>query len=160
MILYTIGYGHWPAPRRMKGMIDALKSAGVKLLVDSRHSPCSSNVEPTSTYGPRDWKLQAGDAGIAHHLEAASIGYRWLGELGNPQKNDPEMTILREHLAAHDLRWPVNRGLLVLRDLLDSGPCALLCACDDPNKCHRTVIAAAMRERFPAFAIEICHLPK
>jgi hypothetical protein len=160
MVLYTIGYGRWPPPRRMKGMIEALQSAGVKLLVDTRHSPCSSNVEPGSSYGPRDWNLQAGDTGIAHHLKAAGIDYRWLGELGNPQKNDPGMTILREQLATADLRWPVNRGLLVLRGLLDGGPCALLCACVDYRQCHRTVIAEAMRQRFPELAIEICHLPR
>src|SRR5262249_11892823 len=158
MILYTIGYGHWPAPRRMTGMIKALQSADVKLLIDTRHSPCSSNIEPTSSYGPRDWNLQAGDAGIAHQLDGAGIDYRWLGELGNPQKKDPAMTILREHLATRDVRWPVNRGLLVLRDLLDSGPCALLCACDDWRHCHRTVIAEAMRERCPELGIEINHL--
>jgi uncharacterized protein (DUF488 family) len=159
MILYTIGYGYWPTPRRMKGMIDALRAAGVKLLVDTRHSPCSSNVEEGSSYGPRDWNLQASDAGIVHHLEAASIDYRWLGELGNPQKNDPAMTVLREHLSSRDLRWPVNRGLLVLRELLDAGPCALLCACSDWRQCHRTVIAEVMRERHPELAIKIAHLP-
>jgi uncharacterized protein (DUF488 family) len=159
MILYTIGHGYWPAPRRMKGMIDALHAAGVKLLVDTRHSPCSSNVEPGSNYGPRDWNLQAGDAGIACQLDAAGIDYRWLGELGNPQKNDPAMTVLREHLSSRDLRWPVNRGLIVLRELLDGGSCALLCACADWRECHRTVIAETMRERHSELAIEVAHLP-
>jgi uncharacterized protein (DUF488 family) len=160
MILYTIGYGRWPAPRRMKSMIEALQAAGVRLLVDTRHSPCSSNVEPGSNYGPREWNLQAGDAGIAHLLEAAGIEYRWLGELGNPQKNDHTMTILREHLVSHDDRWPVNRGLKLLREILNSRPCALLCACVDWRQCHRTVIAEAMRERYPELAIEIVHLPR
>src|SRR5438105_1122432 len=159
MVLYTIGYARWPTARRMAGMIAALKSAGVRLLIDTRHSPCASQIDRHSHYGPRDWNLQAGDAGLPTALQREGIDYRWLVELGNPQKNDPTMTILREQLVSADERWPVNRGLKLLRQiLLEAGPCALLCACADFRRCHRTVIVEAARERFPTLKLEIVHL--
>ena len=158
MKLFTVGYGRWPTATRMERLIAALKDAGVALLIDTRHSPCASQLSPTSHYGAHDWNLQTGDTGIAAILQSHEIRYRWLVELGNPQKNDHAMTVLREHLASADEKWPVNRGLALLaKILLASGPCALLCACADWRKCHRTVIAEAARERFPELAIEVAH---
>lgn len=93
-------------------------------------------------------------------MEAEGIDYRWFVELGNPQKNDPNMTILREQLHSRDEQWPVNRGLLLLRDILMKiEPCALLCACADAGRCHRTVVAMAAKERFPELDLEIVAIP-
>ena len=159
MTLFTIGYGFWAPPRRMDGLIAALKAAQVRLLIDTRHSPCASQVHPGSHYGPHPWNLQAGDQGLEKTLREEEIDYLWLVELGNPQKNDPAMKVLREHLASGDDRWPVNRGLAALAHVLrDTGPCALLCACADYKKCHRTVIAEAAKARFPDLDIHIAHL--
>lgn len=159
MILYTVGYGFWPPAKRMHSLIAALKSAGVGLLIDTRHSPCASQIEPGSNYGPRPWNLQAGKHGLAHHLAEEGIDYCWLVELGNPQKNDPAMKILREQMASRDEQWPVNRGLeLLARMLSETGPCALLCACADCRHCHRTLIAEAVKAQFPDLKIEIVHL--
>jgi uncharacterized protein (DUF488 family) len=155
MTLYTLGSGRWPPHLRLPCMVQTLSEAGVRLLVDVRHSPCASSLDPASSYGPRDWNLQAGGRGIAHHLEGRGIGYLWLVELGNPQKNDPHMTVLRAHLAAGDVNpadeaWPVNRGLRRLRDLVrDVGNrCCLLCACRDYETCHRRLIAEALNRRY------------
>jgi uncharacterized protein (DUF488 family) len=142
-------------------MIDCLRVAGVKWLIDIRHSPCASNPRSSGIYGERVWHLHAGDAGIEAALRQAGIDYRWYVELGNPQKNDSEMRILRDHLKSGDARWPVNRGLNLLRELLaaTNSPVALMCACADHRRCHRSVIAAAAVQRFPELGIEVRHLP-
>ena len=159
MTLFTIGYGHWPPAKRLAGLLAALAEAGVQLLIDARHSPCASQLDPASHYGAHDWNLQA-HGGIAAQLERHGIGYRWLVELGNPQKNDRGMAVLQAHLKSADDRWPVNRGLNLLANILgEAGPCVLLCACADYRTCHRTVIAEAARERFPKLHIDIAHLP-
>jgi uncharacterized protein (DUF488 family) len=161
MILYTVGYGFWSPAKRLDSLIAALKSAGVRVLIDTRHSPCASQIEPKSNYGPRPWNLQAGKHGLAQHLAEEGIDYRWLVELGNPQKNDPAMTILREQLASRNDLWPVNRGLGLLAKILsETGPCALLCACADYRHCHRTVVAQAAKARFPDLDVDIVHLPQ
>lgn len=161
MKLFTLGYGSWPPARRVDRLVASLQDAGVRLLIDVRHSPCASQIDSLSNYGPRNWHLQAGaGAGFVGLLEKHGVEYRWLVELGNPQKNDPTMAILREHLVSADLRWPVNRGLELLRPLLtEARPAALLCACKDFRVCHRTLVAEAACQRFPALKIEICHLP-
>ncbi|MFL5339807.1 MAG: DUF488 family protein [Gemmataceae bacterium] len=159
MILYTIGYGLWPPAKRRAGLLGSLQQAGVRLLIDTRHSPCASQLDPANSYGPRDWHLQA-DGGIAAQLANHGIDYRWLVELGNPQKTDPAMAVLLAHLNSRNERWPINRGVALLAKILgETGPCALLCACADYRQCHRTVVAEAARERFPELDIEIAHLP-
>ena len=159
MILYTIGYGCWPVEKRAEAMCGCLKDAGVELLIDVRHSPCASQLDSKSNYGPRDWNLQAGGKGIEQSLKSHGIGYHWIIELGNPQKNDHAMSVLREHLDSADDRWPVNRGLQLLAGILkERTPCALLCACADYRRCHRTIVAEAARKRFPKLHIEIKHL--
>ncbi len=161
MTLFTIGYGYWPPHRRVESMVRALLAADVKLVVDTRHSPCASQPSGGGRYGAQDWNLQREDVGIVEVLRRAGIEYQWLVELGNPQKNDPAMTILRQHLASNDPRWPVNRGLKLLWDLLRSGPSplALLCACADPSRCHRSLIADEMVRRFVESTLRVCHLP-
>ena len=143
--IFTIGFTS-PAANRWQRLVAALKGAGVEVLVDIRHSPCASDPDPNtkSHYGPRDWNLQLPPAGIASGLETAGISYLWLVELGNPQKRDPQMQILR-HQVAQPGGWPVHRGLEVLRDLVirQGKRCCLLCACEDYATCHRSVIADA-----------------
>jgi uncharacterized protein (DUF488 family) len=137
-------------------MLGALKAAQVDTVVDIRHSPCPANSNPKSNYGPQGWHLLAGGVGLDGHLRQAGIEYLWLGELGNPQKNDKDMAILRQHLAEQERAWPVNRGLLVLKELVDEGKtCCLLCACKDYEACHRKLIAETLRQRFYGGELEI-----
>ena len=161
MELYTMGYGRWPTKQRLANMIQVLKTAEVSTLVDIRHSPCSSNLAPDSNYGPRAWHLQTEGHGIMRELENAGIEYVWLGELGNPQKNDPHMTVLRAHIESADERWPVNRGFRTLLHLVDNQGkrCCLLCACKDYETCHRKIIAETFRNRFLPDQVTICDYP-
>lgn len=158
--LFLVGYGRWPAPKRLQALLEALKGAGVELLIDIRIVPCSSDPDPNtkSRYGPKDWNLQVDGAGIKRHLEQAGIDYLWMPELGNPQPKDPEMAVMRSHLASPRANWPVNRGLLKLRELVPEKRCAILCACKEPEDCHRNLVAEEFRSRyFPDLEIE--HLP-
>lgn len=148
--LHTLGYGRWPTPFRLHRTINALKQAGVNLLVDIRISPCSSQLDPKSNYGPRPWNVMAGEAGIADETRKVDIAYLWLVELGNPQKNDREMRVLRAHIEARDECWPVNRGLRQLAELVkvENNSVAIMCACAKYDDCHRKVIAEALRGRY------------
>lgn len=146
MRLWTVGYGLWPAPKRAERLVEALSQRGITRLVDVRHSPCASDPDPTSRYGPRPWNLQVGPAGIRMLLAGSGIAYEWLVELGNPQRHDPEMAVLRSHLADTSGGWPVHRGLERLAAIVrrPGEVAAILCACAEARTCHRTVVAHAL----------------
>lgn len=155
--IYTIGYGRFPTKQRIPELLEKLSSAKIELLVDIRHSPCPSQLDPASNYGPRAWNLQLDNGGLPRSLSEKNIAYLWLVELGNPQKNDPEMAILWQHIESEDLKWPVNRGLQLLKDELEKwNNICLLCACKNSNKCHRSIIADALKKHTPS--LEIHHL--
>lgn len=158
--LFTMGYGSWDAPRRLEGMLTALRAAGVTLLVDTRHSPCPSDAEGKTRYGPQPWHLLPGNDGITKHLADIGIRYRWLVELGNPQKRDPQMRVLHEHLGDSAGAWPVHRGLRLLEELVATEQCCLLCACADYDGCHRKVIAEAFRDRSPPGVVSLRDLAR
>jgi hypothetical protein len=146
--VWTIGYGAWPVDVRAERLVEALADRGVTRLVDVRISPAASDLKP-GRYGPKPWTLQAGRAGIAGLLAEAGIAYEWLVELGNPQRHDPMMALLRAHLADPGGGWPVHRGLALLAARIDEPGelVALLCACAEAERCHRSVIARALAER-------------
>ena len=147
--LWLVGYGAWPASKRAAGLVEALKDRGVTRLVDVRLSPSSSDPKEGRPYGPKPWNLQAGRSGLVGLLGDAEIGYEWLVELGNPQRRDPEMAILRSHLADPLPKWPVHRGLDRLTGLIrePGQTIAILCACEDDRTCHRTLVGRALSDR-------------
>lgn len=146
--IWTVGYGGWPTSVRAERLVAALLERGVTRLIDVRLNPCASGVKE-GRYGPKPWTLQAGRSGIVGLLEPARIAYEWMAELGNPQRHDPTMAVLREHLDGPDGAWPVNRGLERLAERLrrPGEVVALLCACADSRACHRTLIARALADR-------------
>lgn len=149
MDLWLVGYGAWPAPTRAAKLVEALRARGVTRLIDVRLSPCASDPTPGRPYGPKPWNLQAGSAGIVGLLAGGGIGYTWIVELGNPQRQDPAMAVLRAHLVDLSGDWPVHRGLERLAGIIGRGDetLALLCACGDGRTCHRTVVAEALDAR-------------
>lgn len=155
--LLSLGYGRWPAKTRASRLVDALTRSRVEILVDVRHSPCASNLDPAHHYGPRDWHLQAEDKGIVPLLRASGIDYLWLVELGNPQKTDPAMAVLRAQLDDRSIDWPIHRGLERLRRLVvdDRKRCCLMCACEKYEGCHRRVVAEAFRSQFRTVPIKL-----
>lgn len=144
-VLFTAGYNAWTPQARVGGLTRALIDAGVSLLVDIRHSPCASDPTGKSRYGAKPWNLQV-FGGIVEQLTAVKIRYQWLAELGNPQKNDPQLAVLQSHLADKSGGWPVHRGLALLAELIVHDTCCLLCGCAHYHKCHRKLIA----EKFKA----------
>jgi hypothetical protein len=134
----------------MDDVVCALTAARITRLIDVRHSPCASSNRRGERYGPKPWNLQSGSDGIAAQLAQAEIAYEWAAELGNPQRRDPAMTILRAHLADPKGDWPIHRGLarLAARVREPSQAVAILCACADPTACHRTVIAHVLSDRY------------
>ena len=149
MELWLVGYGAWPVAKRAGGLVETLRSRGVTRLVDIRLSPCSSDPVPGRPYGPKPWTLQAGTAGIAGLMAEAGVGYTWLVELGNPQRQDHSMSVLRAQLDDTSTDWPIHRGLDRLAEMIRRGDdiLALLCACPDGRSCHRTVVAEALNAR-------------
>ena len=147
--LWLVGYGAWPVARRAMGLVEALRGRGVNLLVDVRLNPCGSDPVAGRPYGPKPWNLQEGHAGLVGLLGQASIGYEWLVELGNPQRRDPAMAVLRSHLADPSGGWPIHRGLDRLAALVEApgAVVALLCACVDHKTCHRTMVGKALADR-------------
>jgi hypothetical protein len=155
--LWLVGYGAWPAPKRAERLVEALRGRGVTRLVDVRLSPCASDPTPGRPYGPKPWNLQAGTAGIVGLLAEGGIGYTWLVELGNPQRQDRAMAVLRDQLADEHGDWPVHRGLDRLAAMIREGgdTLALLCACGDGRTCHRTVVAEALNARHFGGGLEL-----
>jgi hypothetical protein len=146
--LWTVGYGAWPVAVRAQRLVEAMVGRGVTRLADVRLSPSASDARP-GRYGPKAWTLQVGNSGIAGLLAPAGIAYEWLVELGNPQRHDPSMELLRAHLADLEGGWPVHRGLSRLEALVrrPGEVVAILCACADFRSCHRTVVARALAAR-------------
>lgn len=60
--------------------------------------------------------------------------YRWIASFGNPRHKDGVLEVCDMEVGI----WTLQRAL---------GPYLLMCACRDPEKCHRSLIRAALEER-------------
>lgn len=148
-VLFTFGYAHYATNVRMHKLVAALRDQEITYLVDIRHSPCAAQVNPDSNYGPKPWNLQV-VGGLSTEVERVGVRYYWQPQLGNPQKNDPDMAVLRAHLAAPESPWPVNLGLVWLAEKIqasDSHRLGILCACGQYATCHRKLIAETLNAR-------------
>jgi uncharacterized protein (DUF488 family) len=134
----TIGY----EGATVKGVMDALTNAGVRLLVDVR--ALASSRRP----GFAKTRLSA-------NLAEAGIEYLHLRRLGTPAEgraaaragDHAEMRrIFLEHLATDE----AQEELATLADLVRQGtPIALLCFEADPSHCHRSIVADALLRLLP-----------
>jgi uncharacterized protein (DUF488 family) len=134
--LFTIGYEQTPA----QAVLNELKQAGVKLLVDVRAIAASRRPGFSKT------QLAAG-------LDATGIGYVHLRALGTPKEG-------REAARAGDVRklkwiYDTHLGTAAAREQLDelsalvrkAGPVCILCYERDHTQCHRQWIAEAIHVR-------------
>jgi uncharacterized protein (DUF488 family) len=134
----TIGY----EDATVQSFLDALKAAGVELLVDVR--AVASSRRP----GFAKTKLAANVGGIG-------IGYLHLRGLGTPAEGraaaragrHKEMhAIFRDHMQTLEAQAELH----ALADLVRGGRrVCLLCLEADPAHCHRTLVATALGELMP-----------
>src|SRR5882762_10170705 len=134
--LFTIGYEN----ATTQAMHDALKQAGVDLVVDVR--AVSSSRRP----GFSKRQLAAG-------LDERAIGYLHLRALGTPKegrlaarsgKRDELFRIFEKHLKTPEAREEMDE----LTTLAKSGQrLCLLCYERDPEGCHRRRVAEVIHER-------------
>ncbi|HLA62958.1 MAG TPA: DUF488 domain-containing protein, partial [Rhodothermales bacterium] len=140
----TIGYEGVSVPQ----VLDALRAAGVDLLVDVRAVASSRRPGFSKT-------------ALAANLAGAGIDYLHLRGLGTPAegraaaragRHDEMRAVFREHLATPT----AHTQLVELAGLVEAGRrVALLCFEADPAHCHRTLVADALGALVP---VEIAHL--
>lgn len=137
-VLYTIGYEGWGFDL----WVDGLLSRGVRTVVDVRELPLSRRP---------GWSKRA----LAGKLSERGIGYVHMRSLGTPAE-------LRHALRTGALSFaefaPQFEAILLERaDDLDallslarSQALALMCWEEDPGRCHRSLVARALRRRAEA----------
>lgn len=137
-VVTTIGYEGTTVPQ----FLDALREAGVQLLVDVRAVASSRRPGFAKTR-------------LAANLEEAGIGYVHLRGLGTPAdgraaaragRHEEMQRIFREHLITDAALEDLDR----LVELVASGSrLCLLCFEADPRHCHRSLVAKALAARVP-----------
>jgi uncharacterized protein (DUF488 family) len=142
--LATIGYEGTTVPP----FLDALRAAGVQLLVDVRAVASSRRPGFAKTR-------------LAANLADVGIDYLHLRGLGTPAagraaaragRHDEMRTIFREHLARPETQFELE----TLAELVRSGrTICLLCFEADPAHCHRAIVASALQSLVP---VEVRHL--
>ena len=142
--LATIGY----EGATVASFLDALRAAGVGLLVDVRALASSRRPGFAKTR-------------LAANLAEAGIDYLHLRGLGTPAdgraaaragRHDEMRRVFLEHLATPE----AHAALASLADLVGAGRRAcLLCYEADPAHCHRTLVADALASLVP---VDVSHL--
>lgn len=142
--LWTIGY----EGATIAAVVDALRTAGVDLLVDIRAVASSRRPGFSKTK-------------LAANLEEAGIEYRHVRALGTPAdgraaaragRHAEMRRIFDEHLGTID----ATSALHDVAEWVASGRrLCLLCFEADASHCHRTLVANALAAQLP---LEIVHL--
>lgn len=132
--IYTIGY----AGATVTAFVQALRDAGVRLVLDIRAAPVSRK----RGFSKRE---------LTAHLAAAGIGYRHLRGLGTPKrgreaarsgKRDEFERIFRAHLFEPEALLDLGEA----EALGQTEPICLLCLERDPHHCHRLIVAERMAQ--------------
>jgi uncharacterized protein (DUF488 family) len=149
VVVATIGYEGTAVP----GFLEALRAAGVELLVDVRAVASSRRPGFAKTR-------------LAANLEEAGIGYVHLRGLGTPADGraaaragrHAEMhRIFRDHLRTD----AAEADMEVLVSLVHGGRrLCLLCFEADPAHCHRTLVAEALGARVPVDVRHLAAIPE
>lgn len=132
--LYTMGY----QGRSLSSLIEILRSKDIQMVVDVRQLPLSRMRGFSKT-------------ALSLALESAGIGYASIPQLGTPRD------LRREYRRTRDwalLARKFNSFLDTRQEQLDGltaraclGTVCLLCFERDSSLCHRSIVAAAIRER-------------
>ena len=141
--LATVGY----EGATVASFLDALRAAGVDLLVDVRALAMSRR--------PGFAKSR-----LAANLAEAGIGYQHLRALGTPADGRAAARAgrhaeMRAVFAAHLATPSAQEALDALAELARTRRVCLLCFEADPAHCHRSLVADALAARLP---VEVVHL--
>ncbi len=141
--LATIGY----ETDTQGGMIARLKAAEVELVVDVRAVASSRKAGFSKTL-------------LGNSLKAEGIDYLHLRPLGTPKagrdaaragRTDEMRQIFNAHLEEPE----VQLALAQATELAGQKRIALLCYEDDPNCCHRQIVAQRIRERLKCEVVDL-----
>jgi uncharacterized protein (DUF488 family) len=125
--LYTIGYGG----RHPQDFVTILTQANIGLVCDVR-------AEPRRAYrGIYTFNPEKGSGPLPRLLAQAGIAYEWFPELGNPERQDPEIRAFQQLMAQE-----AERRLQRLQTCVQALCACLLCAEQDTQRCHRRIITA------------------
>jgi uncharacterized protein (DUF488 family) len=125
--LYTLGYGG----RHPQHFVSLLTQANIDLVCDVR-------AEPRRAYrGSYTFNPEKGSGPLPRLLAQAGIAYEWFPELGNPDRQDPEIRAF-EQLMAQEAAYRLQR----LQTCVQARRACLLCAEQDAQRCHRRIIVA------------------
>ena len=144
MTVWTLGH----STRALADFLDLLARHGIQTLADVRRFP-----------GSKRYPQFAQDA-LSHALEAHGIAYRWLPALGGRRRprTDSRNTAWRNAsfrgYADHMESAAFAAGLDELLALAGQACTALMCAEAPWWRCHRALIADALRVR----GIEVVHI--
>jgi uncharacterized protein (DUF488 family) len=139
--VHTLGHSRHP----IEHFIDLAKRHGVALIVDVRG-------QPFSRFNPHFNRERFRAA-----LEAAGIAYEWRGEALSGRPKSPEFygtdgEVLWDKLAD----WPaLHEGIGEVARLARGNSLALVCAEEDPLRCHRRFLLTPPLERL---GIEVVHI--
>lgn len=143
-IVFTVGYEQHRSPSTL---INALRAAGVRRLVDVRELPLSRRRGFSKT-------------ALAAALADAEIEYEHVRALGNPKPYRELYKSGRVNEGVEHYRAYLHNGsypaLVELSDTLDGTPTCLLCFEAAHDVCHRAVIVAALEDRFGD--LDVVHL--
>jgi uncharacterized protein (DUF488 family) len=141
-MLLTLGYGSYT----QTSFIEALRSLGVQTLVDVRESPRSRKP---------GFAGRALDRRLAEH----GIAYVHVRELGAPPALREELRRCGDHaafLAAYDRHLDAQEDAVSrLADLAREATVAAMCLETDPARCHRSILAARVRGRWPELEVVV-----
>lgn len=141
--LATIGY----ETDTQRGMIDRLKAAGVELVVDVRAVASSRKAGFSKTL-------------LAGGLNDQGVDYLHLRDLGTPKPGRDaaragRVDEMRRIFEAHLEEPAAVLALAQATALAKTKRIALLCYEDDPNCCHRRIVADRIRERLKCEVVDL-----
>ncbi len=117
-MLYTLGHSNLPLER----FLDLLRAHEVEVVVDVRARPFSRH-NPQYNHRP-----------LAQALQEAGFGYVWMGDrLGGVPHGSRQKLNVEERLRDPEFQ----KGLEALVELASQRTVALVCAEEDPRRCHR-----------------------
>jgi uncharacterized protein (DUF488 family) len=141
--LATIGY----ETDTQSGMIERLKAAEIELVVDVRAVASSRKAGFSKTL-------------LANSLKAQGVDYLHLQPLGTPKPGREaaragRIDEMHRIFNAHLEEPAAQLALAQATELAQQKRVALLCYEDDPNCCHRQIVAQRIRERLKCEVVDL-----